>query len=177
MQLHLFVLWGPGYGIVITVSWLISLYYNVVISYTCFVLSGLGYGMVILIVSWLISLYYKVVINYTCFLLSGLGYGMVIVSWLISLYYNVVISYVLFYLYSSLTSVLPWTTCDNWWNTKYCISQHGSNTTGENFICLFVCVHSHSHSPVQGSVCVGVGGGGGGAARQAGKKYKRTTNK
>ncbi|XP_076471518.1 sodium- and chloride-dependent glycine transporter 1-like isoform X2 [Babylonia areolata] len=66
-------------------------------------------------------------------LLKGLGYGMVIVSWLISLYYNVVISYVVFYLYSSLTSVLPWTTCDNTWNTVHCIgSHHGDNTSTVN---------------------------------------------
>ncbi|XP_025086985.1 sodium- and chloride-dependent glycine transporter 1-like isoform X2 [Pomacea canaliculata] len=62
-------------------------------------------------------------------LLKGLGYGMVIVSWLISLYYNVVISYVIFYLYASLTSVLPWTSCGNSWNTVHCISKHFSNST------------------------------------------------
>ncbi|KAL8614152.1 hypothetical protein ACOMHN_026369 [Nucella lapillus] len=62
-------------------------------------------------------------------LLKGLGYGMVIVSWLISLYYNVVISYVIFYLYSSLASVLPWTTCTNHWNTDRCITHHTANTT------------------------------------------------
>lgn len=46
---------------------------------------------------------------------------MVIVSWLIGLYYNVVIAHVLYYLYSSFTSVLPWTTCDNDWNTVHCL--------------------------------------------------------
>nr|KAG5700325.1 hypothetical protein BaRGS_002671 [Batillaria attramentaria] len=65
-------------------------------------------------------------------LLKGLGYGMVIVSWLISLYYNVVISYVLFYLYASLTSVLPWTSCDNDWNTPHCIGFHHHQNTSEN---------------------------------------------
>jgi solute carrier family 6 amino acid transporter-like protein 5/7/9/14 len=47
---------------------------------------------------------------------------MVIVSWLIGLYYNVVICHVLYYLYASFTSVLPWTSCDNEWNTKHCIA-------------------------------------------------------
>ena len=45
---------------------------------------------------------------------------MVIVSWLIGLYYNVIIAHVLFYLCASFTSELPWTTCDNEWNTPYC---------------------------------------------------------
>ncbi|KAK7098485.1 sodium- and chloride-dependent glycine transporter 1-like [Littorina saxatilis] len=62
-------------------------------------------------------------------LLKGLGYAMVLVSWFISLYYNVVISYVLFYLYSSLRSTLPWTTCDNSWNTEHCIGPHTKNET------------------------------------------------
>ncbi|KAK7487842.1 hypothetical protein BaRGS_00020889, partial [Batillaria attramentaria] len=65
-------------------------------------------------------------------LLKGLGYGMVIVSWLISLYYNVVISYVLFYLYASLTSVLPWTSCDNDWNTPHCIGFHHHQNTSDD---------------------------------------------
>lgn len=55
------------------------------------------------------------------FFFIGLGYSMVIVSWLIGLYYNVVICHVLYYLYASFTSVLPWTTCNNDWNTKHCI--------------------------------------------------------
>lgn len=66
-------------------------------------------------------------------LMKGLGYSMVIVSWLIGLYYNVVIAHVLYYLYSSFTSVLPWTTCDNDWNTKHCLiptdSQYMKNET------------------------------------------------
>ncbi|XP_078332547.1 sodium- and chloride-dependent glycine transporter 2-like isoform X2 [Crassostrea virginica] len=53
-------------------------------------------------------------------LFKGLGYAMVIVSWLIGLYYNVIIAHVLFYLCASFTSELPWTTCDNEWNTPYC---------------------------------------------------------
>ncbi|XP_064634027.1 sodium- and chloride-dependent glycine transporter 1-like isoform X2 [Lineus longissimus] len=62
-------------------------------------------------------------------LMKGLGYGMVIVSWLIALYYNVVISHTLFYLFASMTSVLPWTTCDNHWNTDACLLPPSKNNT------------------------------------------------
>ncbi|XP_041367483.1 sodium- and chloride-dependent glycine transporter 1-like [Gigantopelta aegis] len=55
-------------------------------------------------------------------LLKGLGYSMVMVSWLICLYYNVIISHVLFYLFASMRSVLPWTTCGNAWNTNSCLT-------------------------------------------------------
>ncbi|XP_064634024.1 sodium- and chloride-dependent glycine transporter 1-like [Lineus longissimus] len=62
-------------------------------------------------------------------LMKGLGYSMVIVSWLISLYYNVIIAHILLYLFTSMTSVLPWTTCDNYWNTDACLLPPSKNDT------------------------------------------------
>ncbi len=58
-------------------------------------------------------------------LLAGLGYAMVAVAWIISVYYNVVISHTLLYLFASFASIttdLPWISCDNWWNTDNCIN-------------------------------------------------------
>ena len=46
---------------------------------------------------------------------------MVGVSSLVSIYYNIIITYIIFYLFASMTSPLPWSTCDNWWNTPSCI--------------------------------------------------------
>ena len=43
---------------------------------------------------------------------------MFVVSFLIGIYYNMVVAWSLRYLWASLTSVLPWTTCDNEWNTE-----------------------------------------------------------
>ena len=57
-------------------------------------------------------------------LFSGLGMAMVSVSWLIAVYYNVIISHVMLFLFASFASVtseLPWTGCDNWWNTPSCL--------------------------------------------------------
>ena len=50
---------------------------------------------------------------------------MVLISLMVCLYYNVIITYGLYYLLVSLTSMddpLPWSTCDNSWNTEYCIT-------------------------------------------------------
>ena len=55
-------------------------------------------------------------------LCSGIGYAIVVVLLLVNTYYNVLISYALFYLFASITSELPWSKCDNKWNTKYCIA-------------------------------------------------------
>ncbi|XP_052814303.1 sodium- and chloride-dependent glycine transporter 1-like [Mya arenaria] len=52
--------------------------------------------------------------------LKGLGYSMVIVSSLISFYYNVIIAVCLFFLFASMRSKLPWTSCDPEWSTCDC---------------------------------------------------------
>ncbi|CAH1777630.1 unnamed protein product, partial [Owenia fusiformis] len=54
-------------------------------------------------------------------LFKGIGYGMVAISFLVSIYYNVLISWTLFYLFASMSNPLPWTTCDNFWNTPACL--------------------------------------------------------
>ena len=54
--------------------------------------------------------------------LTGVGMGMISVSLLIGLYYNVVISYCIYYFFASMTNELPWTKCDNAWNTVSCVT-------------------------------------------------------
>ncbi|ESO94020.1 hypothetical protein LOTGIDRAFT_52211, partial [Lottia gigantea] len=59
-------------------------------------------------------------------LFRGIGFGMIAISAMVCIYYNVVITYAMFYLLVSLISMdgrLPWTTCDNDWNTEYCLSK------------------------------------------------------
>ena len=48
---------------------------------------------------------------------QGIGYGMIVVSFLVMLYYNIVIAYSSFYMFSGMATVLPWSTCNNDWNT------------------------------------------------------------
>ncbi|CAG5103406.1 Oidioi.mRNA.OKI2018_I69.chr1.g759.t1.cds [Oikopleura dioica] len=48
---------------------------------------------------------------------KGLGYGMILVSFYVMIYYNVVIAWSIHYLFSGMQKILPWTKCNEWWNT------------------------------------------------------------
>lgn len=52
---------------------------------------------------------------------KGVGYGMMVVSTYIGIYYNVVICIAFYYFFMSMTRVLPWTYCNNPWNTENCV--------------------------------------------------------
>ncbi|XP_060075552.1 sodium- and chloride-dependent glycine transporter 2-like [Ylistrum balloti] len=70
-----------------------------------------------------------------CPLFKGIGYAMIVVNVVISVYYNVIICWVLFYFGTCFTGRLPWTSCDNDWNTEQCYSRvlpFNSSTTIAN---------------------------------------------
>ncbi|EDV19460.1 uncharacterized protein TRIADDRAFT_33521 [Trichoplax adhaerens] len=50
----------------------------------------------------------------------GLGYAMMVISGWVAIYYNMLIAWSLYYLYSSFAPVLPWSTCNNTYNSPYC---------------------------------------------------------
>uniref|UniRef100_A0A4W3I065 Solute carrier family 6 member 9 n=1 Tax=Callorhinchus milii TaxID=7868 RepID=A0A4W3I065_CALMI len=54
---------------------------------------------------------------------------MMVVSTYIGIYYNVVICLAFYYFFSSMNSLLPWTYCNNRWNTANCSSVLQSNRT------------------------------------------------
>jgi hypothetical protein len=63
----------------------------------------------------------------------GLGVSMVITNLMVAMYYNVIIAWCLYYLFASMTDKLPWESCDNLWNTAYCIvTKDYANLTFEN---------------------------------------------
>ncbi|XP_033008230.1 sodium- and chloride-dependent glycine transporter 1 isoform X2 [Lacerta agilis] len=72
---------------------------------------------------------------------KGVGYGMMVVSSYIGIYYNVVICIAFYYFFSSMTRVLPWTYCGNYWNTPDCAGvldvTNGSDGSSLNFTQLF----------------------------------------
>ncbi|GIY10187.1 sodium- and chloride-dependent glycine transporter 2 [Caerostris darwini] len=67
-----------------------------------------------------------------CPLFQGLGYAMFLMSALVGIYYNMILAWALFYLMSSFTTHLPWSSCDNWWNTEACRKFDTKNCTAHN---------------------------------------------
>ncbi|XP_076451199.1 sodium- and chloride-dependent GABA transporter 2-like [Babylonia areolata] len=55
-----------------------------------------------------------------CPLFRGIGYGMVVITAVVSLYYAAIVAWALYYLAMSFSNPLPWTSCDNGWNTNSC---------------------------------------------------------
>ncbi|KAL4240385.1 hypothetical protein ACF0H5_001175 [Mactra antiquata] len=55
-----------------------------------------------------------------CPLFKGIGFLMVSLSFNILWYYVSIMGWVQYYFVQSFFDPLPWTTCNNWWNTKYC---------------------------------------------------------
>ena len=45
----------------------------------------------------------------------------VVLTFWLATYYNVIIGWAMFYLFSSFTDPLPWVSCNNTWNTHYCL--------------------------------------------------------
>ena len=54
---------------------------------------------------------------------------MITVSGLVCIYYNIIITYTVYYLFASMNSVLPWSTCNNTWNTDRCVAKREENQT------------------------------------------------
>lgn len=66
------------------------------------------------------------------FLFAGVGYGMVIISGIVCVYYNIIITWTLYFLYMSFRAILPWSSCDNSWNTENCYLHSDNETTDVN---------------------------------------------
>ena len=60
--------------------------------------------------------------------LTGVGFGMVIISGIVCVYYNVIIAWTVYYFVLSFSWELPWSTCNNDWNTDYCYTRSGNNS-------------------------------------------------
>ncbi|XP_033632104.1 sodium- and chloride-dependent glycine transporter 1-like [Asterias rubens] len=65
-------------------------------------------------------------------LFTGVGIGMIIIAALVAVYYNVIIAWAIYYLIRSCTTgPLPWSTCDNEWNTANCFNDSMNYTKEE----------------------------------------------
>lgn len=65
-----------------------------------------------------------------CPLLKGVGLATVVISFVFSTYYNVLMCWALYYLFNSFEASLPWTSCNNTWNSvENCSSGFPGNAT------------------------------------------------
>lgn len=58
--------------------------------------------------------------------LTGIGYASVFIVQFLNIYYIVILGWALFYMFASFTSKLPWSHCDNPWNTPQCVDLTGA---------------------------------------------------
>uniref|UniRef100_A0A8C6UX40 Transporter n=1 Tax=Neogobius melanostomus TaxID=47308 RepID=A0A8C6UX40_9GOBI len=62
-------------------------------------------------------------------LFEGLGYGTQVIVTLLNFYYIIVLAWGIFYLYFSFSWDLPWSSCNNTWNTENCVEFQRRNAS------------------------------------------------
>nr|XP_018667410.1 sodium- and chloride-dependent GABA transporter 2-like [Ciona intestinalis] len=70
--------------------------------------------------------------------MKGIGIANLMITWYSNSVYGVVLAWACHYFFSSFSSVLPWTTCSNTWNTDNCVElvQTSVNLTAQNVTTL-----------------------------------------
>ncbi|KAJ9581098.1 hypothetical protein L9F63_023719 [Diploptera punctata] len=55
---------------------------------------------------------------------KGIGYAAAVMSCWMNVYYIVILAWAIFYFFMSLRADVPWRTCNNYWNTRYCVNAY-----------------------------------------------------
>lgn len=66
---------------------------------------------------------------------KGIGWASLVIVFWLNVYYIVILSWNLFYLANSFSAVLPWTTCDNTWNSACCAEKFVNGSAIRNPEC------------------------------------------
>ncbi|XP_010885633.1 sodium- and chloride-dependent GABA transporter 2 [Esox lucius] len=72
-----------------------------------------------------------------CPMFEGVGIASQVIVAYLNIYYIVVLAWGLFYLFNSFQSPLPWSTCDNYWNTENCHSYVNFNLSDSDWSFLY----------------------------------------
>ncbi|XP_046331791.2 sodium- and chloride-dependent GABA transporter 2-like [Haliotis rufescens] len=69
-----------------------------------------------------------------CPLFQGIGYASTVIVFLLNCDYNIILTWAFYYLFSSFTARLPWSHCDNEWNSPNCSTfrRHPNASDSEN---------------------------------------------
>ncbi|XP_012941460.2 sodium- and chloride-dependent glycine transporter 2, partial [Aplysia californica] len=86
--------------------------------------NGTRYNNVLLYVGFVVQ---KIIHLNIAFSSSGVGVGMLMCSAIVCIYYNVIIAWTVYYLVMSFRAVLPWSHCNNGWNSEFCIDDSNRN--------------------------------------------------
>lgn len=85
-----------------------------------------------------------------CPLFKGIGYAMFFISFFVGIYYNMILAWAIFFLASSLNVEVPWSSCDNWWNTDACqtdlVNKCNNNSLNSSITCSQTLAGVDSHS-------------------------------
>jgi hypothetical protein len=52
---------------------------------------------------------------------SGIGFGICFIATYVAFYYNTIIAWAVYYMFASMRAEVPWTNCNNSWNTDDCL--------------------------------------------------------
>jgi len=63
---------------------------------------------------------------------AGIGYGTTMICFSLNVYYIVILAWTLHYFWNSFSAELPWSSCNNWWNTERCFSPLDPSTHHTN---------------------------------------------
>ncbi|KAK9758748.1 Sodium:neurotransmitter symporter family [Popillia japonica] len=55
---------------------------------------------------------------------KGIGYAAAVMSCWMNIYYIVILAWAIFYFFMSLRRDVPWRTCNNYWNTQFCVNPY-----------------------------------------------------